>query len=294
VRDERASFTAGYVAACRGLGRALPADACLVDDPYAARFLGPVASAAVEGLRARARGGLRAELTSYFPLALYMQVRTRVLDEAVERFAAAGGDQVVLLGAGFDARAARFPALKFFEVDHPATQRRKRALLGDAASASATYVAFHFERDPMTSLPTMLTEHGHVRSRPTLTIWEGVTMYLTEPAIEASLAAVHAYSKGSPDSRLAMTYFDRTRIDHPMTPFRRLSRMAVAAVGEPFRWGWAPDSLPGWLAPRGFRVDDDADVADHAQRLLPARYARRVTAGASHIAICAIVASPQH
>lgn len=282
MRDEQASFTAGYVAACRGLGAALPPEACLVDDPYAARFLGPVASRILE--RARARGP--SALAAYLPLVLYMQVRTRVLDEAVERFAEGGGRQVVLLGAGFDARAARFPDLKFFEVDHPATQRRKKGLLGDAATASATYVAFHFERDPMSSLPTVLAEHGHERARPTLTIWEGVTMYLTEPAIEASLAAVHAYSHAAASSRLAMTYFDRTRIDHPMTPFRRFSRMAVAAVGEPFRWGWDPAALPAWLAPRGFQVEDDHDVADHATRLLPARFSRRVDRGASHIAIC--------
>ncbi|MBS2011648.1 MAG: SAM-dependent methyltransferase [Deltaproteobacteria bacterium] len=287
MRDEHASFTAGYVAACRGLGAALPAEARLVDDPYAARFLGSVAGRAVVGLRG-ARG-LSAELASFLPLVLYMQVRTRVLDEAVERFAAGGGRQVVLLGAGFDARAARFPELRFFEVDHPATQRHKRDVLGSDAPPSSNYVAFHFERDPMNDLPAKLAEHGHDRTAPTLTIWEGVTMYLTEPAIEASLAAVREYSRGSSASRLAMTYFDRTRIDFPMTPFRRLSRLAVAAVGEPFRWGWDPDALPGWLASRGFHVEEDFDVADHARRLLPHRYARRVGRGASHIAIISML-----
>jgi len=288
VRDERASFTAGYVAACRGLGGALPSDACLVDDPYAARFLGPFAGRAVERLRARGPAALGAGLTAFFPLVLYMQVRTRVLDEAIERFAARGGRQIVLLGAGFDARASRIPDLRFFEVDHPATQRRKKRLLDEAsASASATYVPFHFERDPMSALPEALVGHRHDPSEPTLTIWEGVTMYLTEPAIEASLAAIRAFSKGHPDSRLAMTYFDRSRVDFPMTTFRRLSRIAVAAVGEPFRWGWDPKGLPAWLASRGFRVEENHEVAEHARRLLPARYARRVDTGVSHIAICA-------
>lgn len=286
MRDEHASFTAGYVAACRGLGAALPSEACLVDDPYAARFLGPLAGRAVEQLRARGTSALAGELASLFPLVLYMQIRTRVLDEAVEAFAASGGRQVLLLGAGFDARAARFPDLKFFEVDHPATQGRKERLIGP--SSSATYVPFHFERDPMSSLPSALAEHGHDRTEATLTIWEGVTMYLTEAAIEASLAAIRAYSAGPTASRLAMTYFDRTRIDHPMTTFRRLSRIAVAAVGEPFRWGWEPASLPGWLAERGFDVLENQEVADHARRLLPPRFARRVRQGVSHIAICAI------
>ena len=287
VRDERASFTAGYVAACRGLAAALPSEACRVDDPYAARFLGPIAGRAVERLRARGPSALGAELTAFFPLVLYMQVRTRVLDEAVERFVAGGGRQVVLLGAGFDARASRIPGLRFFEVDHPATQERKKRLL-DAESPSATYVPFHFERDPMSALPDALSSHGHDPALPTLTIWEGVTMYLTETAIEASLAAIRAFSRGHSDSRLAMTYFDRSRVDFPMTTFRRLSRIAVAAVGEPFRWGWDPKGLPAWLASRGFRVEQNHEVAEHARRLLPARYARRVDSGVSHIALCAV------
>lgn len=286
MRDERASFTAGYVAACRGLAAALPSEACLVDDPYAARFLGPLAGRAVERLRARGPSALGAELTAFFPLVLYMQVRTRVLDEAVERFAASGGRQVVLLGAGFDARASRISGLRFFEVDHPATQRRKKRLLD--ASAAATYVPFHFERDPMSSLPEALRGHGHDPTQPTLTIWEGVTMYLTEGAIEASLAAIRAFSKGHPDSRLAMTYFDRSRVDFPMTAFRRLSRIAVAAVGEPFQWGWDPKTLSSWLSARGFRVEENHEVAEHARRLLPERYARRVDRGVSHIALCAV------
>ena len=44
----------------------------------------------------------------------------------------AGLRQMLLLGAGFDSRAYRLPALadaRVFEVDHPATQRAKRQLV---------------------------------------------------------------------------------------------------------------------------------------------------------------------
>ena len=42
-----------------------------------------------------------------FPMrvVLYMQVRTRVLDDALLAFVRGGGAQIVLLGAGFDCRA---------------------------------------------------------------------------------------------------------------------------------------------------------------------------------------------
>src|SRR5258706_539991 len=58
----------------------------------------------------------------------YMQVRTKLLDDAVRNFVELGGTQLVLLGAGFDCRALRMPELDgvhVFEVDHPATQTHK-------------------------------------------------------------------------------------------------------------------------------------------------------------------------
>src|SRR5262249_25735248 len=120
---------------------------------------------------------------------LGMQLRTRVLDDVLLGFVAQGGRQVLLLGAGFDCRAARFhPELSgatVFEVDHPATQAKKRRVLADlgAESAPVAYLAWDFETAPMADLPGRLAALGHDPERPTLTLWEGVTMYLTPDAI---------------------------------------------------------------------------------------------------------------
>lgn len=276
------------MATCRGLGRALPESARLVDDPFGARCAGPALGRAAELAVWRPGDPVRAAMAAALPFVLYMQVRTRALDDVVERFARAGGTQVVLLGAGFDARATRFRELRFFEIDHPATQAKKRRLLGDdgiRASAGATYVSWNFEQDAMEALPDALAAHRHDRSKATLTVWEGVTMYLTEAAIASSVAAIRAYS--APGSMLAMTYFDRKRLEKP-SAFRRLTSAVVSVVGEPFRFGFDPEELPAWLAARGFRVDDDRDIAELARELLPARFARRVKKGNSHIALATV------
>src|SRR6266536_1868295 len=58
--------------------------------------------------------------------------RTRLIDDLVTDARAWIG-QLVLLGAGFDARAYRLPGLEqvtVFEVDQPATQQAKREVLG--------------------------------------------------------------------------------------------------------------------------------------------------------------------
>jgi len=59
---------------------------------------------------------------------------------------------VVILGAGYDTRAARLPraGVKFFEVDHPATQAEKRERLNPPRGLPrrrGTYVTCNFERE---------------------------------------------------------------------------------------------------------------------------------------------------
>jgi methyltransferase (TIGR00027 family) len=61
--------------------------------------------------------------------------RTRLIDEAITASVDDKVTQVVILGAGFDSRAYRLPALRralVFEVDHPDTQRAKRKVLDRA------------------------------------------------------------------------------------------------------------------------------------------------------------------
>ena len=127
MRDDTPSRTAACVAAARGMGSLLPDEAQLVDDPYGAAFASPAFARLVDRRR-----GCRplAQMPGLQHWILYMQVRTRVIDDALRKFVARGGRQLVLLGAGYDCRALRMPELadaRVFEVDHPATQGHKRA-----------------------------------------------------------------------------------------------------------------------------------------------------------------------
>jgi methyltransferase (TIGR00027 family) len=271
MRDDRPSLTAAWVAAARQLGGLLPAGDRLADDPYGVAFVSPTIAGILRrpGLPRRAVGQLvRSPLLAAW--VLYMQLRTRVLDDAVRAFVAGGGRQLVILGAGYDCRALRLPELAaslVVEVDHPATQGRKRSILAQEGAASpARYLPWDFETSPVSGLPAALGAVGLDRGAPTLTIWEGVTMYLTEPAIDATVHAIAAYS--APGSQLAMTYFRRSRIEHPSLPTRAMAAV-VARLGEPFRFGWEPGELPAWLAARGFHLDRDVPIADAARQLLP-------------------------
>jgi methyltransferase (TIGR00027 family) len=171
-----------------------------------------------------------------------------------------------------------------FEVDHPATQARKRAALGNEGRAA--YSGFDFEAQPAAALPDALASHGHRRNQPTLTLWEGVTMYLTEEAIDSTLAAVRAYS--APGSRIVFTYFEKDRMLRHRGLSHRLLRRFVASVGEPFRFGWDPNELPAWLKARGFELLSDRTEEELARSLLPPEAASRVEGLGRHVAVAGL------
>ncbi len=282
MKNHRPSFTAAFVAACRGLSPLLPPDAQLVDDPLGLRFaevLPAGISRALVSARGPARVAAQAALLPMLPWVAYMQVRTRAIDDALLDFAEGGGSQVVILGAGFDARAVRLglDRVRFIEVDHPATQGRKRAVLDEAgASSGARYLAWDFERDPLADLPARLREVGHDRSQATFVIWEGVTMYLSPAALSASVEAVATFS--APGSQLAFNYVRRDLVERP-GPLTRAVAAVVRGVGEPFRSGFDPDELPAWLGSRGFSLRSDDDFATLAKRMLPPSWSGMIREG---------------
>src|SRR6185436_12219070 len=175
MTPDRPSRTAQHNALFRAIEQRLPQP--LFVDPWARRFL---------------RGRYR--LAALLPAAVLVRVidlrwpgpraavcvRTRWIDDAIAAAQAAGLDQLVLLGAGFDARAHRLPGIervRVFEVDHPATQAMKRRVV-DAERAHVTYVPVDLTRD---ALPDALARAGLLPHARTLLLWEGVTNYLDEP-----------------------------------------------------------------------------------------------------------------
>ena len=284
MKDDSPSRTAAFVAAARQLGQLLPESVRLIDDPYGGAFASPAIARWFDKNTDQLR--LLADVPGLRDWILYMQVRTRVIDDALRAFVAGGGKQLVILGAGFDCRALRLPELadaRVYEIDHPATQSHKRDVLDRIGALSpAVYVTWDFETRSMDELPDALAEAGHDASAPTITIWEGVTMYLTEGAIDASLRAIAAWSITG--SHLAMTYFPKSRLANPSLA-TRVVRAAVARFGEPFKFAWDPEELPEYLEKRGFQLARDISTPDAARELLPADLARSVRAADSRLAL---------
>src|SRR5207249_10871848 len=119
-----------------------------------------------------------------------------------------GAVQVVILGAGFDARPYRLDELlkhtHVFEIDHPETQRLKirrvREVIGEPP-ANVVYAPIDFRTD---SLGDVLTRAGYRPDRTTFFIWEGVTMYLPEESVRTTLRSI--VSNAVPGSRIVFDY----------------------------------------------------------------------------------------
>jgi len=192
----------------------------------------------------------------------YLAERTRFFDEAVLRALDDDVHQVVILGAGYDGRALRFrtPGVRFFEVDHPATQRdkRRRLLEIDASTEGIAFVAADFTEP---GLAAKLTEAGHDRAQRSLFMCEGVLRYLPERWFRELLRV--ACEQAALGSELAVSISTRSPVTDEAERRDRAEReQRLAASGEPVLTVPDRDLALAWLADAGWtleRVDDGPD-----------------------------------
>ncbi|MEV0562572.1 SAM-dependent methyltransferase [Dactylosporangium sp. NPDC050588] len=266
---DRSSRTAEHVAGFRALESARPGGS-LFHDPLAWRLLAPrhrpvvglcrlpgVHAALVRYIDRRWSGGPRASAV----------VRTALIDRWLASALSGGAHQVVLLGAGFDSRAHRFPGgATWFEVDHPATQATKRRRLGRHARPGVVFAPADLITD---DLATVLRAAGLDPSKRTVVIWEGVTNYLSAEAVDATLRALATLCPAG--STVIFTYVDRGVLDGTARfPGAAEWHAAVRRQGEPWTFGLDPAAVPAYLAARGLRLEEDLSTRAAAALLLPA------------------------
>lgn len=241
MRRGRASSSAQLVA----LARAHLTWLGVVDDPYAAEMLRAPFALAELALRVPVlrRLGRNRAFT-------YLAARTVFYDAEVQRAVDDGMTQVVALGAGYDSRAWRFAraGVRFFEVDHPATQRDKRSR---APQRGPTYVPADLTADP---LEGVLLDAGFVAHAPAMFTVEGVTMYLSEREVVALLSCLAGLA--SPGSRLAVNFGVGGKAASAPNGAPRRRRTAASVAGEPFKFQGSPADAGAFLASAGWTADE--------------------------------------
>src|SRR5262249_47995659 len=128
------------------------------------------------------------------------------------------------------------------------------------------YAPVDFEHD---ALPSALERAGFDRRAGAAFSWLGVTMYLTEPAIDATLAFIASACGGGGVA------FDYALDPALLTPAQRgvFDALAtrVAAVGEPWRTTFSPDGLAARLGRLGFAHVEDAGADELNPRYFSGR-----------------------
>jgi methyltransferase (TIGR00027 family) len=259
--ENRASLTAQGIAIMRAVESARPAGERLFDDPYARLFVNPwlmrlSAFFLRTGYAERRGPGVQG----------YLLARTRYIDDFLLASVRGGIEQLVILGAGYDARAYRFAdtlraaRIRVFEVDHPATQEVKlaklQAIMGKLPN-NVTFTPIDFNRQ---SLDERLAASGYDATRQTAFIWEGVTMYLAAPAVDDTLAFIARHSARG--SSVVFDYVHRSVIEGRVrrgeaAGMRRYRRF----TGEDLVFGIPEGAVTEFLAQRGFC--DVRDTTSH-------------------------------
>jgi methyltransferase (TIGR00027 family) len=260
MRAGRPSRTAEQNAAFRAAESRRSPAVRLFSDPYAAgllpsglRLLAWMSSVPIVG------EGVNWFVETRWPGARSSIVaRTRLIDDWLCEAMKAGVKQVVLLGAGFDSRAWRLPALadaRIFEVDHPATSAEKRhrlARLG-ADFAHVRFVPVDFDQQ----MPAPgLVQAGFDPSQRTM----------QPEAVDAITRWVGGLARGG---RFIFTYIHSGVLDGSISFEGAAAALrAVRRSGEPWTFGMRPDMVADYLNQRGLRLLADLGADEYRSKFI--------------------------
>jgi len=192
--------------------------------------------------------------------AAYIEARTTFFDAAVVNALERDVRQIVILGAGYDGRALRYrtPGVRFFEVDHPATQQDKRHRLEriDASTEDITFVTADLTEP---GLAAALAAAGFDSGQPSQFLCEGLLRYLPERWFR-ELFIVTAEC-AAPTSELAASISTR---DGEVSDAEQAREEALARAGDAVLTVPTADAALEWLTAAGWTPLSVEDVARHA------------------------------
>ncbi|MBW7885330.1 MAG: SAM-dependent methyltransferase [Caldilineaceae bacterium] len=194
-----------------------------------------------------------------------MLCRKRYIDEQLGG-AAGEVDAVVNLGAGFDTRAYRLPALAdlpVWEVDQPENIRVKRARLQTLFGkipAHVTLVPIDFDRE---QLAAVLAAHGYSLDNRTFFILEAVTQYLNKTGIRSTFDFLARAARGS---RLIFTYVRKDFVEGQVMYGQEALYKQYVSKDKIWLFGIDPRAVADFLAPHGWQVTEHLGYEELAER----------------------------
>jgi methyltransferase (TIGR00027 family) len=194
--------------------------------------------------------------------------RKRYIDDQLLSGLADGIESVVILGAGYDTRAYRIPALsgiRVCEVDLPGNTIAKTAALRRCTGGvpdHVTLLSVDLETD---DLAGRLDDAGFARTERTFYIWEAVTQYLTEDAARSTMEFLSGAAHGS---RMAFTFIRRDFLDGQEMYGAPAAYREFVQDRRIWTFGLQPEQVPAFLTGYGWSQGEQVGPQEYATRYL--------------------------
>lgn len=208
------------------------------------------------------------------PFRASILARARFVEDRVADDAARGVAQYVILGAGLDTFAQRKPELArrmiVFEIDEPSTQawKRQRLLeLGYGVPSFLKLVPVDFEGGD--AWWDRLVAAGFATDRPAVVASTGVSMYLSEEAIVATLRQVASLAPGSTLVMSFMLPIDQ--VEPELRPALERAAAGARANGTPFISFFTPAAILALARTAGFKSVEHVSAASLGERYFSGR-----------------------
>lgn len=208
------------------------------------------------------------------PFRASILARARFIEDHVADEVARGVSQYVILGAGLDTFAQRRAELasrmQVFEVDQPGAQewkRRRLIDLGFGVPAHLHLVPVDFEAGD--TWWEKLAASGFDSAKPAVVVSTGVSMYLTQVAIVATLEQV---AKLAPASTFVMSFMLPIEMaDADVRVGIEMAAKGARANGTPFITFFEPAAMLDLAEKAGFREVRHVSAANLAERYFSGR-----------------------
>ena len=274
MRTDTPSRTAQYMALFRAIETLRPSQKRLFTDPFAMIFLDNTLKLAVKiSSIPFLRNLIFKIIQNKAPGALSSGIaRTKYIDDLLEQTISDGVEQVIILGAGFDTRALRLNFLKnisIIEIDHPDTSNIKIKKLENKIGnlpSNVKYYQLDFEKQNLTDLATKYNLNLDI---PTTIIWEGVTNYLNQEAVNKTFEFIQKFSD---KTYIIFTYIDKLVLENPQA-FQGTEQLFknLKKSEEPYTFGIQPDKLSEYLNKFDLTLIENKSADEYRNKYMPER-----------------------
>ncbi len=272
MKIDKASRTAQFMAFFRALETNRKENDRLFSDPYAINFLNMglkliTKASKISFFRKLIANIIQRRIPGAFSSGL---ARTKYIDDLLRKTIRDKTQQVIILGAGFDTRGLRLDFLKstpVIEIDHPNTSNFKKKILKKNMGGLPGNIVYHQIDFNEHSLDELAQQNGF--DKPTAILWEGVTNYLTDEAVEKTFSFIGRFPKSS---CVIFTYVHQHILSNPSSFLGGQKLLDdLKKIEESWTFGFLPEQLSDYLRKFDLVLGEDLGATEYRNRYLPNR-----------------------